>query len=881
MRKLFFTSWILCVSLFAQAQDLIITGIFDGPLPGGLPKAVEIYVINDISDLSTYALGSANNGDGTDGEELFLSGAAAAQNFLYIGSELTEFQNFFGFAPNFIDDAVNVNGDDALELFNNGMAIDVFGDINTDGSGETWDYQDGWAYRSSGTGPDGNSFDINSWSFSGINENDDDTSQDTATNPFPIRTYSNTTALEINFEETLVQVSEEMGSIELQVVISEPADLSVDVVAQFLNGFAEDIDADPVTLNFTLDGSTTQTASFSINSDSELDFDYYVVFQLENNTTGILGEDMQATAYVINDEAHAPEAANVLDMELLVSYDGVAMAEIVTYDASSQRLFVSNSGDNGVEIVDFSNPASPETIELISMAAFGEEVTSVSAFQGVVAVAVAGEDQANGRIVLMNSQGTILSDIEAGALSDMVTFTTDGSKVLFANEGEPSEDYLTDPEGSVGIIDMATGASNITQDNVTILDFNEFDGQEAAFNEAGIRIFGPGATVSQDLEPEFITVTEDNTQAYIALQENNAIARVDLTTMEIIGISSLGTKDMNLPQNATDISNELPFVFLSTWNVQMMRQPDAIANYTVGGINYIVTANEGDGREYDAFEEVERGDNFNLDPTAFPNAQFLQDDNNLGRLELTNTMGDIDGDGDFDELFAFGARSFSIFNAQTGELVYDSADLLERITAEDPIFGAIFNTTDDENEFKNRSDDGGPEPEGVVVADIAGSYYAFIGLERIGGIMVFDITDPSAPIFETYVNNRDTTSGDNPTGDLAPEGLIYIAPEDNATGTGLLVVANEVSATISVYQLNNDLLSTDDFAIEKEIKIFPNPSEDGKFFFSEPSSYEIYDVTGRKLTQGQNATNVTLSNYKNGIYLIKFDNGNTQKVILK
>lgn len=147
--------------------------------------------------------------------------------------------------------------------------------------------------------------------------------------------------------------------------------------------------------------------------------------------------------------------------------------------------------------------------------------------------------------------------------------------------------------------------------------------------------------------------------------------------------------------------------------------------------------------------------------------------------------------------------------------------------------------------------------------------------------MVFDITDPSAPIFETYVNNRDTTSGDNPTGDLAPEGLIYIAPEDNATGTGLLVVANEVSATISVYQLNNDLLSTDDFAIEKEIKIFPNPSEDGKFFFSEPSSYEIYDVTGRKLTQGQNATNVTLSNYKNGIYLIKFDNGNTQKVILK
>ena len=268
----------------------------------------------------------------------------------------------------------------------------------------------------------------------------------------------------INFDNTTIPIQEDEGMIEVPVTISQTATLSVDVSVVFTNDLTGAFDTTTATVNFSNGGATTVAASFNFSDNNDPNQDYYVNVELTNNTDGQIGDDNQATIYVIDDETHAPEAANILDMELLVSYDGVAEAEIVTYDAGSQRLFVSNSSDNGVEIVDFNDPENPSSIGLISMAAFGEEVTSVAAFDGVVAIAVAGEDQANGRIVLIDNDGIILSDIEAGALPDMVTFTPDGSQVLFANEGEPSEDYLTDPEGSVGIIDVSVGATNVTQD---------------------------------------------------------------------------------------------------------------------------------------------------------------------------------------------------------------------------------------------------------------------------------------------------------------------------------------------------------------------------------------------------------------------------------
>ncbi len=195
-------------------SDLIITGAFDGPLSGGTPKFVEFYVINDIPDLSAYSFGSANNGGGTDGEEFTFSGSALAGDFIYVASETTGFTTFFGFAPNATSSAAAINGDDAIELFSGGAVIDVFGDINVDGTGQPWDHLDGWAYRSDNTGADNSTFVLANWTFSGTNAMDGQTDNATATTPFPIGTYQRQAAVaqiiinEVDVDQTSTDAAE-------------------------------------------------------------------------------------------------------------------------------------------------------------------------------------------------------------------------------------------------------------------------------------------------------------------------------------------------------------------------------------------------------------------------------------------------------------------------------------------------------------------------------------------------------------------------------------------------------------------------------------------------------------------------------------------------
>lgn len=232
-----------------------------------------------------------------------------------------------------------------------------------------------------------------------------------------------------------------------------------------------------------------------------------------------------------------------------------------------------------------------------------------------------------------------------------------------------------------------------------------------------------------------------------------------------------------------------------------MYQPDAIANFRSKGKTFLITANEGDARDYDGFAEEKRVSDLLLDPAAFPNAVMLQEDKNLGRLTVTSANGDEDNDGDFDQLFSFGARSFSIWT-ETGELVFDSGDALEAVTAS--TFPSEFNSNNDENgSFDSVSDNKGPEPEGVITAKIYGKQYAFIGLERIGGILIYDVTDATQPEFIEYVNNRDF-SGDaeaGTAGDLGPEGLLFIKQSDSHTKNPLLIVANEVSGSTTVHEI--------------------------------------------------------------------------------
>jgi len=856
-------------------------------------------------------------------------------------------------------------------------------------------------------------------------------------------------------------------------------------------------------------------------------------------------------------------------------------AEIIAHDDSTQRLFAV-TGNEFLEIIDIADPANPIPVDSINLEPF--TANSVAAKNGIVAVAIENTvAQEPGRVAFFDGEGEFFGAVTVGALPDMVTFTPDGQKVLVANEGEPNDDYTIDPEGSVSIIDLSGGVANLTQADVTTAYFAAFNDRLSELVAEGVRIFGPGATVAEDVEPEYITVSQDSQTAWISLQENNAIARLDINAGEITGIFPLGFKDHskqpvlntfffnpaelpslgttdargeiklsgfsglyyegvnpengnlqfithpdrgpddgtdengnrifllpefqpelvrfeldresgvleivdriglkrqdgtpltglpNLPEldpdrgvdedgnllefdplgidaegvvvapdgtfwlvdeyrpsiyhflpdgtlfnryvpegldptvgtpalpavyserrpnrgfeavaydegkiyafiqtplnnptsgesqtirilefdtetatttgeylyiqedmgggsdkigdavslgngeflvierdsgfgpesqkkifrisiddatniqeltpdsdatlesltpeeladrginpvsksvyadltalgysftdkpeglalidentvavlndndfgetgvpiglglivnqnadNALDASDRDGEINIQNWPVLGMYQPDSIASYEVNGKTYIVTANEGDSRDYDGFSEEERVEDLTLDPTAFPNAAELQAEEALGRLQITTTLGDSDGDGDYDEIYAYGGRSFSIFEAtDTGlELVFDSGNDFEKITAE--VFPDFFNSDFDDDEevfaFDGRSDNKGPEPEGVTVGEVGDRTYAFIGLERIGGIVTYDVTDPFNPQFVQYLNNNPEFL---PTGDIAPEGLTFISPENSPTNNPLLVVGNEVSATTTIFEVTPTFL---------------------------------------------------------------------------
>lgn len=515
-------------------------------------------------------------------------------------------------------------------------------------------------------------------------------------------------------------------------------------------------------------------------------------------------------------------------------------AEIVAWDAIGKQIFTVNANSGRVDVFDLTDvtaPAFEQSIDagamLISagLLAPGEIVVtnSVDIYADLAAIAVEAvpRTKAGWVVFVKPSDLSFVQAVQVGSLPDMLTFTADGSKVVVAIEGEPG-DYTEDPKGLVEIINTRTFAVR----TVSFDDFNTGGSREAELPD-DVRIFGQlvdtagtvirESTVAEDLEPEYVAISADSSKAYVSLQENNAVAVVDLATATVDKIFALGFKDHRVAGNELDVSDRDDQVNITNWPVFGMYQPDSIASYQVNGVDYFVTANEGDARADWGIKQKGAatdfaGDPLNVNMEAFRvkdllldasvfDDETLQHKENLGRLKVTSKMGDTDGDGDFDELYAYGARSFSIWNATTGDLVFDSGSDFERITALK--YGNDFNNNHDELDPDGRSDEKGPEPEAIAVGKINSHSYAFIGLERMGGVMVYDISNPDSVDFVEYINPRDLTKDSEvdeaAAGDLGPEGFKFVSADKSPNGKPLLLVGNEVSGTTSVYQIDVSL----------------------------------------------------------------------------
>ncbi len=967
-------------------------------------------------------------------------------------------------------------------------------------------------------------------------------------------------------------------------------------------------------------------------------------------------------------------------------------AETVAHDKTNQQAFLTNSENNSFTIVDISSPETPTLVKNVDLSSYGAGPNSIAIYEDLVAIAVeADPKQDPGKVVFFDLDGDFIKEVTAGALPDMLAFTPDGTKVLVANEGEPSDDYTNDPEGTITVIDLSSGVMSAS---TSTINFNGYNDKKASLLNKGVRIFGNdgASSVSQDLEPEFITILEDGSKAYVNCQENNALVVIDLTNNTLLDILPLGFKNhllgtpsvtsyainelvTNWPElgtpvydggqspvmlggfsglyydatNSTDKAltfyavpdrgpndaavnkssvtplssqnlrpfklpnyqgritkftvngktgkvtlddqimltrkdgitpitgkgnipgfDEVPVTYTDAstvypnvdyvdgsseeyhalsydeyggdfegilidknenfwmcdeyrpaiYNFNAMGElieryvpdgtsllgttpqvegtygeetlpevyskrranrgfeaiaydetkhviyafiqsplynpssvtknnsdvirilgidcdngtpveeyvyilernkdegyassrvdkigdavytgngkflvierdsegptvsvgkkyvyeidinfatnilnetitggkeleeltadeivaknirpvhktkvinlpsvgyqgsdkaegiallpnneiaiindndfglagagitdssvlgiisfadnygfdasnkddeinitehptlgmfmPDAISSYKVDGVNYIVTANEGDARDYDGYSEEERVKDLSLNSNYYPNAASLQESENLGRLKTTTATGDYNSDGVIEQIYSYGARSFSIFD-EYGNLVFDSADDFGQKIKEEE--AALFN--EDEGEFDDRSDDKGGEPEAVAIGTIDGKTYAFIGLERQSSILMYDITDPRDVEFITYYKYNRATD------DTAPEIIKFVSAADSPNSKNLLLVGYEVSGSLGIIQIGEEALSISEVVSKNDFKMYPNPLIQSDLKFNKTLSGRIYNINGQEVSAFKEKNTLNVSGLTSGIYIIK------------
>ena len=582
-----------------------------------------------------------------------------------------------------------------------------------------------------------------------------------------------------------------------------------------------------------------------------------------NGTIGVQGEvGNPGTNGSDGQDANASISMSLVGRIQLNPSDPEGAAEIVQFHHASNTIYAINGAADqptiemiGVSSLSAEALANPLSSENLTTAALVLPTvqngiilagpTSVAVSGDWMAVALPAVDKATNGMVLFyngldNSAPTFVKAVEVGNLPDMVTFTPDATKVLTANEGEPSGDYNIDPEGSISVIAIVDGTPSDTSTNIRFLDYN---GKQADLETQGMHFPNPSGrtingtlistTVAQDLEPEYITTT--NETAYVTLQENNGLAIVDLTdnSVQVIG---LGFKDWSDYQ--LDGMEDGAVSFGQYEDLYGMYMPDTIASFQWKNADFLLTANEGDAREYffdtlnadgeqdedlcnaaggQDFDEddgclsyTEETQGRRLDYASGSNLDTIAGDDPrdfdftaypLGRLNVTRVLGDSDNNGEHEALYAYGARSFTIWD-NNGLVVFDSGDDFERISAS--IHGNRFNNNNDENEGDARSANKGPEPEALTVGQVGNKTYVFIGLERMGGIFVYDVTNPYDAKFVDYVINRELTEGGDLMGDNGPEGMAFVNATNSPTGNALVIIGNEVSGTVSVWQITEN-----------------------------------------------------------------------------
>lgn len=468
-------------------------------------------------------------------------------------------------------------------------------------------------------------------------------------------------------------------------------------------------------------------------------------------------------------------------LQFLTRISNIGDAEITSYMPSSHKLF-SVGGKSSISVIDLSTVEKPVVVETKKLSG---RASSVSVYDSLVAVSLISEPHTqDGKVDVYTYTDSLrlYKSFSVCPEPDMLTFTPNGKTLLVACEGSPLDDGSVDPEGAVALISIFE-----ENDAVTIMNFNSLD--SLALLKNGVRKVGPGSFY-QNLEPEYITVEPSGQLAWVSLQENNAVASIDLKSKKITSVFGLGAVNHSLSGQGLDFrkDNQINIENAPFWG---LRQPDGIAVLSDKGKNFILTANEGASREFSYFTDetniltlFQKG---LVNPEIF-DANWLKVLQKYAFSEMENCS-----NRPCDHAYTFGSRSMSVFDGKTGKLLFDSGDQIEKLIAQ--IAPSYFNWNAKKGKLKMdaRSKDKGPEPEMVTVGDVNGKKMAFLGLERMTGIMVWDLKNPEKPtILDYYLDPKDR----------GPEGILFVSAQKSPiSGVPLLIVGYEYSQSIVIYTI--------------------------------------------------------------------------------